>query len=897
MRDQAGRGGAAADEGSRVTLEAAVAAVRDDVPAAGVEEKAAARAWERIAGAGSLMSPEDRAARTIESIEGCSDVLALLETRRRGELPPARALLVDDHMRECVGCRSALLRPGQRRLALLPWRPESRRPEVPSRRRAYAVAASVMLAVGVSAAAVHQAFFAVPVGSRAAVQSLTGGLHRVGPGRAMPLAPGEEVGEGEPVRTGRASRAVLRLRDGSLVEMGERAELAVTARGSDTTIRLARGNIIVRAAKRRSGHLRVASGECTVSVTGTVFSVNHGLKGSRVSVLEGEVRVAAAGGEQVVAPGEQWTTSEAVERLPLADEIAWSGEVDRHLALLGELKVLQERWRAVRTPGLRYETRLLPLLPESAVVFASLPNYGETLAEAHRLFEERLEESATLREWWARVDPQRHGGPSLAQVMEKVGSFSGFLGDEVVLAAVEDGHRHRDVPLLVAELRRPGLREFLEGELGGRLGGPRVRIVDGTAGGDGAVTDELVVLIRGSVMAVSTSAAALGDLARRVDDGSPGLGQTSFGARLSAAYGDGVGVLFAADLERIRERVQGQDRRRDEAIRRSGVDGLRYFVLERKQAAEVERSPGSPSGAAVQAVLTFEGPPRGLPSWLAAPGPIGSLEFVSARAEVAAAFVIKSPALILDDIVGIASVGDAGTQQALADLESKLDLRLRKDIAETLGAELAFALDGPLLPTPAWKVIVEVYDPARLQASLQTLVTRARDEAQREDRPPLRLEAEQAGGETYYVVRGGLPFEVHYAYSGGYLVAAPSRALVRKAIQARANGDTLARSERLRALFTPDRDVNVSAVLYQNLGPLVGSLLEAPGAARLSAEQRRSVQALAGEAGPTLLCAYGEPDGIRVAGLGGGFDLDTGDLALPLLLQRVFPAAARLADP
>jgi ferric-dicitrate binding protein FerR (iron transport regulator) len=887
MRDQAGPGRAAPD----VTLDEAIATVRDDVPEAGVAERAAARVWPRIAadGAAPLVGA---ALPAVEAIGGCADVLALLEARRRGELTPGRALLVDDHLRECVGCRGTLLRPGQRRLALLPWRPETRQPDESSRWRAYAVAASVVLAVAVSAAAVRQAFFDVPAGSRAAVQSLTGSLQRVGAGRALPLAPGEELGEAEPVRTGRGSRAVLRLRDGSLVEMSERAELAIAARGSDTTIRLARGNIIVRAAKRRSGHLRVASGDCTVSVTGTVFSVSHGLKGSRVSVLEGQVRVAAADGEQVVAPGEQWTTSEAVERLSLEEEIAWSGEVDRHLALLSELKVLRERWRGVRTPGLRYETRLLPLLPESAVVFASLPNYGETLAEAHRLFEERLQESGTLREWWAQVDPARHGGPSLAQVMEKVRSFSGFLGDEVVLAAVEDQRRHRDVPLLLAELRRPGLREFLQGELDGlqaRHGsGPPVRIVDGAVAGDDAVTDAIVVLIRGNVMAVSISPAALGDVARRLEDGSPGLESTSFGARLTAAYGEGVGVLFAADLQRITARVHGQDARRDEAIRRAGVDGLRYLVLERKEAAERARS---------HAAVTFDGPPRGIPSWLAAPGPIGSLEFVSPGAEVAAAFLVKSPALILDDVVAMASAREETARQDLADLESKLDLHLREDFAETLGAEFAIALDGPLLPTPSWKVIVEVYDPARLQASLQTLVTRAGDQAQSAGRPALRLEAEQADGETYYALRGGLPFEVHYAYSGGYLVAAPSRALVMKAIQARAGGETLARSPRLQALFTPDRDVNVSAILYQNLAPLVGSLLQAPGAASLSAEQRRSVQALAGDARPTLLCAYGEPDGIRVAGLGGAFDLDTGDFALPLLIQRVFPGTARVAAP
>jgi ferric-dicitrate binding protein FerR (iron transport regulator) len=864
MRDQAGRDESTARGRSSVTLDEAIAAVRDDVPAAGVEEKAVARVWPRLAAVGDAAAVGGRAG----TIEGCADILALLEARRRGELAPARALLVDDHLRECVGCRSALLRPGQRRLALLPWRPESR-PQAPSSRRAYAWAAAVVLGLAVSAAAVRQAYFAVPAGSRAAVQSVTGGLQRVVSGGAAVLAPGEELGEGEPVRTGRSSRAVLRLRDGSLVEMGERAELAVTARGSDTTIRLARGNIIVRAARRRSGHLRVASGECTVSVTGTVFSVNHGLKGSRVSVLEGQVRVAGAAGEQVVSPGEQWTTSAAVERMPLADEIAWSGEVDRHLALLGELKVLRERWRAVRSPGLRYESHLLPRLPQTAVVFASLPNYGETLAEAHRLFEERLQESATLREWWAQVDPQRHGGPSLAQVMDKVRSFSGFLGDEVVLTAVE-GEGHRDVPLLLAEVRRPGLREFLDSELGAR--------------------DEIVTLVRGDVLAVSTSAAALGDLAWRLDAGSPGLDDTSFGRRLTAAYSDGVGVLFAADLERIQARMSanhGPEPQREAALHRSGVDGLRYLVLERKEVAGATRS---------DAVLTFDGPRRGLPSWLAAPGPIGSLEFVSAGAEVAAAFVVKSPALILDDIVAMAATADDGARASWADVEARLDLHLREDIAETLGGEFAFALDGPLLPTPAWKVIVEVYDPARLQASLQTLVTRASDEAQRAGRPALRLEAEQSGADTYYVVRGGLPFEVHYAYSGGYLVAAPSRALVMTAIQGRAGGDMLAGSERLRALFTPDHDVNVSAIVYQNLGPLVGSLMAAPGS-RLSAEQRRSVEALAGDARPTLLCAYGEADGIRVAGLGGAFDLDTGDLALPFLLQRLFPGAARVAAP
>jgi len=270
---------------------------------------------------------------------------------------------------------------------------------------------------------------------------------------------------------------------------------------------------------------------------------------------------------------------------------------------------------------------------------------------------------------------------------------------------------------------------------------------------------------------------------------------------------------------------------------------------------------------------------------------MGALDFVSPSAQVAAAFVAKSPALIFDDLV---SMGAPGASSDLVSLESKLDLHVREDLAETLGGEFALALDGPMLPTPAWKLVVEVVDPARLQSSLEVLVRRASEEAARAGRPALVLESEDAGGQTYHVIRGaGLPVELHYAFAEGYAVAAPSRALVMRALQARASGDSLARSSSFRALFTPDRDVNVSGLLYENLGPLVRGLLEAPGAGALSADQRRAFDALSRDARPAILCAYGEPRALRVAGLGGVFDLDTADLALPMLVERLRAASLR----
>ena len=71
---------------------------------------------------------------------------------------------------------------------------------------------------------------------------------------------------------------------------------------------LARGPIIVRAAKRRTGHLYVASGDSRVAVTGTLFSVNRGAKGTRVSVMEGEVIVEHGHRDNVLHAGDQLAT-------------------------------------------------------------------------------------------------------------------------------------------------------------------------------------------------------------------------------------------------------------------------------------------------------------------------------------------------------------------------------------------------------------------------------------------------------------------------------------------------------------------------------------------------------------------------------------------------------------
>jgi uncharacterized protein (TIGR03435 family) len=70
----------------------------------------------------------------------------------------------------------------------------------------------------------------------------------------------------------------------------------------------------------------------TVTVDGTVFLVNAGTDGSRVGVIEGEVRVREGERETRLRPGEQLATSAVLAARPVRDDILWSRNAKVHLA-------------------------------------------------------------------------------------------------------------------------------------------------------------------------------------------------------------------------------------------------------------------------------------------------------------------------------------------------------------------------------------------------------------------------------------------------------------------------------------------------------------------------------------------------------------------------------------
>ena len=252
---------------------------------------------------------------------------------------------------------------------------------------------------------------------------------------------GAKLQQGEKVRTAKDGRAVVRLGDGSLIEMKDRSELYLTKSSNGTTIHLNRGSIVVEAAKQKDGQLFVESGDSLVSVTGTVFSVNNGTKGSRVSVIEGEVKLNHASSDRVLRPGDQATTNPAIAMIPVKDEVSWSRNAERYAAVLNGLASLKNELKKIEQPGVRNSTHLLDLMPEGTVVYAALPNLADSIVESHRVIQERMSQNPALRQWWEKEQSGR--AQNMDQVVETIRQFGSYLGDEIAVSVSMDDKGNR----------------------------------------------------------------------------------------------------------------------------------------------------------------------------------------------------------------------------------------------------------------------------------------------------------------------------------------------------------------------------------------------------------------------------------------------------------------------
>ncbi|MBV8206147.1 MAG: FecR domain-containing protein, partial [Acidobacteria bacterium] len=806
----------------------------------------AERAWQKIEQA--YAEPGFTAA--AETLRNCTDFRELLAERDAGTITAGHRLLLEDHLRECGACRRysrGLSEPDSEAREWARGIKAFQRHEQQGGTRRLLMYAAVFAVAALGGFTANYYMLAPAPGVRARVEGAEGGLYLVSEGGERPAAAGAEVREGELLRTAGHSHAFLRMADGSRVEMNERAELSLLATRRNATLKLERGNIIVEAAHRTHGHFYVVSPDCRVAVTGTVFSVNSGLKGSRVAVIEGNVDVAYAGRQALLHSGDEVTTTSEIGAVPIQQEIAWSSNLDHYMALLAEFSNLKHKLEQIPVPGPRYQSALLPLAPVKTRVYASIPNLGEALAEANQVFQQELQQSPVLQQWWNGLRSNNQG-PKPEEIINKIHQFSQYLGDEIIFAMAEMSNG-RTSGIVLAEIRQAGLADFL------RQQGPDAAVYDPqTLKQASGNKNEPVFLVRKDVLVIATDFEALKQMNQQLEQGPSGFAQTPFGQKILPAYARGAGMLFAADLKDMMGNGTAKGNTKQE-WQASGFSNLDNLIVERR-----DFNTGTADN---RATLAFTGQRLGAASWLAGPAPIGSLDFITADASGAVAMVSKAPAQMLQDILGSNS--------------SNQPPQFITELAASLGGDMALALDGPVLPTPAWRLVAEVNDPQRAQYAIEQMLQYAA--GAHPDRPAPAIRSSTQSGQTFYTITVMAGQEVDYTFADGYLVAGPSIALVMKSLNAHQNGNTLARSAAFRALLPEGPQLDFSAVAYQNLAPVIQPL-----AGQLPASTLQSLQTIAAGSKPSAVVAYGEPGSIEVQTSSKYFGFDLNTLALGALL-------------
>jgi hypothetical protein len=773
-------------------------------------EAARARVWDGLASAAGA---------------GCAEFRPDFRAYVSGSLGDARRVLMDDHLSRCPACRASLAQlKGEARVIPMPQRSVS----MARRWGTLAAAAALVLAVLYAGRDTLDTLMA-PGGPRATVVSASGGLYRV-PGEA--LTAGAALGEGEIVRTGPGAHAILRLADGSTVDVNERTELFATAAWSGQAIHLERGDVIVRAAKQRRGQLRVLTRDSIVSVKGTVFAVSAGLGGSVVSVIEGSVAVKQPGTDVLLSPGEQRASNPALASSVEA-AVAWSPEAADYLELLGSFVTIERQLAESFSDELRTDSALLTYLPGGAFAYGAVPNLGGRIGQALVLAEQQASENAAFGAWW-----NSETGRLVKQMVDRLQSVTSLLGDEIVFSASTalsaSSASHGDgVPVVMARVQ-PGRRAELEQALGGLLA---------DAGEAAQAESVLSYSVSDDLMVVSSSPAnltwALGQLGRGA--GSP------FATAIGERYRRGAGWLIGIDAAPVVAMAGDDDA---PPIELAGLSGMKYLFLEQRAPAGVDEN---------EVTLMFQGARTGMASWLADSGSGGAAEYLSSDALLAGYVSLREPWQLFQEFTALMMKEKPSFEGDLAQIDEKLGAGFIAGLTAAMGTEAAFAVNGFSLTGPRWVATVLANDPVVIDQSLGKVIDTVNSELAAEEQS-LRMvfRQETVGGRAWNTITaGGVPFGVTWTYDGGFMVAASDRSTAERAIATRNGGSPLVWSQEFLDQLPASAGVHPSAFVWLNTKgafEIFSALTPSPGLRTLLAERD-----------PVLVVFDGNPEQIRAA--------------------------------
>ena len=567
------------------------------------------------------------------------------------------------------------------------------------------------------------------------------------------------------------------------------------------------------------------------------------------------------------------STTQPQEGDPLQSQIAT--ELDKYPGLLPAFGNLLEKLRRdVQLPDDRRQSDLLPMLAPTTMLYLGMPNYGEAAHQGLTIFREELEQSAVLRDWW------RHGGlaktgPEIESAIEKFYELSQYLGEEIVVS----GEAKKEKPsfLLIARLRKPGLKEFLEAILKERptQSPSALRILDlkELAAAKQGEASEFVVLVRPGFVIAGSGLDAVRRLNGRLEEKSTAFGSTPFGRRLEQAYSGGTSLLAAGDLHEILSQFPQSTPEGKKKLEESGFDDVKYMVWNRKHVGDRSLS---------ETELSFGGPRHGAAAWLAAPAPLGSLDFVSPDSTLTATMILKNLGEIFDEVKQLSAGPNPGPLAFLEQMGQALHINVRDDVFAQVAGEITIEVKTFGTPQPEWKAVLRVNDADHLQEALAKLL-------QTFPAQPRQFDEHGIHYHSFTFPSKPKPVEIHYAFVEGYMIVGSSHEFVAQAVKLRRSGESLAKSRKFLESLPPGNSAEASFLIYEDAAAMTAARFQQMSPEVAQALASLSAKSLSASPVPITFAAYGEPNAIRAVSASGGADagaaLMVAAIAIPNLLR------------
>jgi len=245
--------------------------------------------------------------------------------------------------------------------------------------------------------------------------------------------------------------------------------------------------------------------------------------------------------------------------------------------------------------------------------------------------------------------------------------------------------------------------------------------------------------------------------------------------------------------------------------------GMKYLFLEQRAPAGAEEN---------ELTLAFQGPRKGMASWLADTGSGGAAEYLPADALLAGYVSTREPWQLFQEFTALMTREEPTFDSHLAEANAKLGAGFMDDLTKAMGTEGAFAFNGFSVNGPTWVMAALANDPAVIDSSLQKLVETFNAELAPEDQGKrIVFGQESAGGRVWSTMKpASFPFGVTWTYDEGYMVAASDRAAAERAIGTRHGGSSLVWSSAFLGQLPSSAGMHPSAFAWLNTKGALGIL-------------------------------------------------------------------------